>query len=237
MLIRRSVRVRSRKPAEVTLAPSSDAFGAALLAHHEGRAEGRELLLEGRGQRDDARIASVRVLPRAEDWQPWEREFLANIRGPVLDLGCGAGRHAINIQQRGIDVTGIDVSPGAVEVCRKRGLRDVRLQDLRVPPDDKSWQTVLMMCGNFGLACGWDETRVLLQRLHQVCAADAVLIADAVDGPLVRLRLHFGDVETPWWDLLNLPPSEVEPLIEGTGWTLEEHIVDGLQHAMRLRNG
>ncbi len=219
----------------MTLAPSNDAFGEALLAHLEGRTDGRELLLE---VKDGPTIPAMRpsaFFLEPEHWQHWERDLLVNVQGPVLDLGCGAGRHAIHLQERGVDVTGIDVSPGAVEVCRRRGLRDVRLHDLRMPPDDKSWQTVLMLCGNFGLAGGWDETRDLLARLHLVCGTDAILVADAADGPLVRLRLRFGDVATPWWDLLNLPPPDVAPLIEGTGWMLEEHVVDGSAHAMRLR--
>ena len=221
----------------MVLTPANDAFGEALLAHHDGRADGRELLLEVKDGPTMPAMHPSAFFLGPEEWQPWERDFLANVRGPVLDLGCGAGRHALHLQERGVDVTGIDVSPGAVEVCRRRGLRDARLHDLRAPPDDKRWQTVLMMCGNFGLAGGWDETRELLMGLHKACAVDAVLIADAADGPLVRLRLRFGDVTTPWWDLLNLSPSDVEPLIEGTGWTLDEHIVAGREHALRLRSG
>ena len=66
-------------------------------------------------------------------------------------------------------------------VCGARGVRDARVQDLTDPPADRPWATVLLLCGNLGLAGGWDETRALLARLAALCAPDAVLLADSVD--------------------------------------------------------
>ncbi len=39
----------------------------------------------------------------------------------VLDLGCGFGRHAIPLAERGYDVTGLDLSPRQLEVARQLG--------------------------------------------------------------------------------------------------------------------
>ncbi len=60
-------------------------------------------------------------------WQPVERRAMRFVRGRVLDLGCGAGRVCLHLQERGLDVVGIDTSPGAIEACRRRGVRDARL--------------------------------------------------------------------------------------------------------------
>ena len=52
-------------------------------------------------------------------WDWWDRELLPEVfKGPILDLGCGAGRAALYYQARGFAVTAVDSSPGAVEVCR-----------------------------------------------------------------------------------------------------------------------
>ncbi len=75
--------------------------------------------------------------------------------GAVLDLGAGAGRHSVHLQDWGHEVTAVDASPGAVAVCRARGIRDVRLADLRSLEADRRWDTVLLMCGNLGLAGDW----------------------------------------------------------------------------------
>jgi hypothetical protein len=241
----------------VILANREDAFGAALLAHIEGTAGDRVLLLEVDDGRVMPAMSPSEFFKDPDGWLYWERELLEDVTEPVLDLGCGAGRHALFLQEQGMHVVGLDNSPGAVKVCERRGLKDVRLADLREPPDDEAWGTVLLMCGNFGLAGGWDETREFLARLHGTCSPGASIVADSVDPTLnndptsvayraakrsegrhegeVGLRLRFGECVTPYWQLLNLPPSDVEPLISGTGWSLETQIVEGMDHAMRLQ--
>jgi SAM-dependent methyltransferase len=44
--------------------------------------------------------------------------------GPVVDLGCGPGAHALALARRGYDVLGVDGSPRMVEVARTRAARD-----------------------------------------------------------------------------------------------------------------
>jgi SAM-dependent methyltransferase len=177
--------------------------------------------------------------------------------GPVLDLGAGAGRHSLLMQELGHHVTAIDISPGAVDVCRRRGVRDARVADLTEPPTDQRWHAVLLMCGNLGLAGGWDKTRELLARLAETCADDAVIVADSVDptdtpdehpiarrtpdaerdvnAGLVTLRLRYGPLVSPWTRLLNVPAADVDPLVEGTGWRLDRHERLGADHYVVLR--
>ena len=192
-----------------------------------------------------------------EAWPWWERDALAHVEGPVLDLGCGAGRHALHLQERGLEVVAVDHSPGAVDVCRRRGIVDARLGDLSDPPTDKKWRTVLLMCGNLGVAGGWDDTRRLLAELSTTCAEDAVVIADTVDPTetndprqlahiesncekgrhrgMSRLRLRYREMVTPWWDQLNVPKAEMGALVGGTGWSVEVHLEDGIDHLVQLR--
>jgi len=58
-----------------------------------------------------------------EEWWLIEKKAMEFVKGKVLDIGCGAGRHSIYLQEKGFDVTGIDISPLAVKVCRLRGLK------------------------------------------------------------------------------------------------------------------
>ena len=141
-----------------------DAFGRALLDQHEGRSS--DLLLES----DDGSLGPADVQPAAfflprPAWPPWEQHVLSLATGAVLDLGAGAGRHSLHLQDSGHDVTAVDASPGAVAVCRARGIRDVRLADLTRLETEQRWDTVLLMCGNLGLAGDWVPTRRLLTRL------------------------------------------------------------------------
>jgi len=61
-----------------------------------------------------------------------EAELLALslCRGKVLDIGAGAGSHTLVLQRQGLEVTALEVSPGAANVMQKRGVKTVVQQDV-----------------------------------------------------------------------------------------------------------
>lgn len=215
-----------------------DAWGAALLDHFDGRPVPPPQL-----EVDDGTVVPAMHpgwffrAPGAWDW--WDRELLALVdTGPVLDLGAGAGRASIHLQDLGIEVTAVEGSPGAADVCRRRGVRDVRDGDLNDPPADRPWATVLLLCGNLGLGGTWEGNRSLLRRLAQITAPGALLIGDSVNyegRPEIGLRIRYKDLVTPWWRQRNVSRSEIPALIEGTGWVIERQLEDGPDHAIALR--
>jgi SAM-dependent methyltransferase len=161
----------------------------------------------------------------------------------VLDIGAGAGRHSLEAQRRGLEVVAIDISPGAVETCRRRGVRDARLLPLEEIDEQLGvFDTALLMCGNLGLAGNALETSAFLRRLHDVTSSDGRIVFDTVDphvendvGDLaylernrvtgrmpgeVTIRIRYGGLATPWFTLLCLSPDELGALAEGTGWRL-----------------
>ena len=100
----------------------------------------------------------------------------------MLDVSCGAGRHSLEAQRRGLGVVAIDISPGAVEVCRRRGVRDVRLLPLAaVDASLGAFDTVLMMCGNFGLVGTAEEAELVLRTLHAMTTPSARIVLDSID--------------------------------------------------------
>lgn len=109
--------------------PSQDAFGTALLDYLDGK-DVAPLALEVQGGKTGPAMHPEWFFRSFERWDWWDQQILPQVEhDPVLDLGAGAGRAALYLQERGLSVTAVDASPGAVEVCRRRGVADVRLGD------------------------------------------------------------------------------------------------------------
>ena len=217
-----------------------DAWGAALLDHLAGHVVDGLVLEVDDGTAVPAMAPEWFFRPEPE-WEPEERALLSMVTdGPVLDLGAGAGRSALHLLQRGLRVAAVESSPGAAEVCRRRGVQDVRQQDLNDPPADQPWRVILLLCGNLGLGGSWDGNRRLLGRLAEVSAPDATLNADSIEytgRAEIGLRIRYGQTVTPWWRQRNVGAGEVEALVEGTGWRIEQHrrSPNGFDHYLALR--
>lgn len=100
------------------------------------------------------------------DLRPAEAQFLSELPkgAKLLDIGCGSGRFSVNAAKLGFDVTGIDITPAAIEASRKRaeaaGLKNVRFMvaDITETPLDEQFDYVF--CPRFVInAIATDERR------------------------------------------------------------------------------
>src|SRR3954447_8299495 len=132
-------------------------------------------------ERDDGLINGApadHYLAEPDAWQPHDHRALRLCRGHVLDIGCGAGRTAIELQRRGTAVTGLDTSPGAIEVSRKRGLRDTVLNTVDAYGHSSArYHTFLMLGNNLGLLESRERARTFLDALATLARPGARIIA------------------------------------------------------------
>src|SRR5918997_1614432 len=120
-----------------------------------------------------------------DEFPPLERLAIDRCRGRVLDVGAGSGCHSLALQERGLQVTAIEVSPALVEILRDRGVRDVRMgtwMDLEAEPFD----TVLMMMNGLGLAETLPGLRRFFREARRLVRPDGQVLADSTD---VRVRM------------------------------------------------
>jgi SAM-dependent methyltransferase len=222
------------------LTNEQDAFGHAVWDHYHGK-NAFEIIERSDG-RFDISSGPSSYLAEPALWGPHERAPLEkHAHGRVLDIGCNAGRHALFLQERGLDVLGVDVSPLAIAVAKERGLETAEVRSI----DELSaklglFDTILMLGNNFGLFGNAAKARRLLRRFRTMTRPAATLIAESLNvyetkdpdhlaylaanrergrmGAQIRMRARYKRFATPWFDYLMVSPAEMEGLLEGTGW-------------------
>ena len=227
----------------VTVAPDEDAYGALLLAALEGR-DAAEVM-----EREDGTVWAGDggdYLDPPRKWPATERRMLRFARGRVLDVGCAAGRVALALQDRGREVVAIDESPLAVEVARRRGVRDARALSLAdVGGSLGLFDTVLIVRNNVGLG-GPEGARGLLERIAAITTARGRLITDSVDPYRIddeairsgtvaggtgvfgrRLRVRHGRFASPWFHYVMTTPDAFAALVADSPFRVERIIDDG----------
>ncbi len=108
-----------------------------------------------------------------------EKQALKLAKGKVLDVGCGAGNHSLYLQEKGIDVKGIDISEGAVEVCRLRGLNQVELKHLL--DVNESYDTILLLMNGSGIFQELSQVSRYLIHLKSIMNANGQVLIDSSD--------------------------------------------------------
>lgn len=227
----------SKAPA--TLAPEADGYGRLIFDHYRGLPSVEVI------ERDDGFISTSAGAPAYfapfELWPAHQRRAIRFARGRVLDVGCGAGRAALHLQERGHDVTAIDSSPLAIKTCRLRGVRDARVLPItRVSRRLGEFDSIVMFGNNFGLFGSLKRARWLLRRFYGLTSPAARILAESRDpyrgtqpdhreyrrlnrgrGRLpgqLRLRVCCARARTPWFDYLLVSPREMHSIAAGTGW-------------------
>lgn len=113
-----------------------------------------------------------------------EQRALSLCRGRVLDLGAGAGRHALELQDRDIDVTALDISRDAVQVMRDRGVRDARLGNLEALDSD-TFDTILLLMHGIGIVGTLSGLETFLERAREILNPNGRIVCDSADLSII----------------------------------------------------
>jgi SAM-dependent methyltransferase len=149
--------------------------GAALLDYLQGN-RAATLICYQDGQRDDVPAAFW----FRDQIDPLEQLALDLCRGTVLDVGAGAGIHALELQRRGLAVTAIDVASECVSIMAMRGVREVTHADL-YEFDGGPFDTILCLCNGLDKVGTLNQLPGFLDRMRALLAPGGQLIADSFD--------------------------------------------------------
>jgi SAM-dependent methyltransferase len=231
------------------LSPKEDAFGQEMWACYNGE-EASEIVERDDGFFNASPKGPALYFSEYEDWDQIDRKAMEFVKGRVLDIGCGAGRHSLYLQKMGLNVLGIDSSPLAIKVCKLRGLKRARVmpvEELDFKPD--SFDTVIMLGSNFGLFGSFEKAKRLLKKLHKMTSRNGLIVASTrdtykTDNPdhleyhklnkkrgrmagQLRVRIRFRKCIGRWFDYLIVSKKEMEEILKGTGWKIREFIDSG----------
>ena len=155
-----------------------DLFGKAILDYQTGN-KPEDLITET--SISEADEMSVAYLFRSFDEMPiLEQKALKLSKGKILDVGCGAGSHSLYLQQKGFDVTSIDISPNAIKACTLRGLKKAKVQDVMTLENEK-FDTILLLMNGAGMCGKLKNITKFLQKLKSLLTENGQILVDSSD--------------------------------------------------------
>ena len=200
-------------------------------------------------ERDDGLIngaPAAHYLDGPADWQPYDHRAVDRARGETLDIGTGAGRIALLLQERGVPVTGLDTSAGRAggEPAPRRPASWCTAPSTRTSRTAPRYDTFLLLGNNLGLFEGRERAPAFLAALAALARPGAQIIAHGTDPYGTRTRCTrlpraqprvgagsavssgsgcaTGELSTEWFDYLVCSADEFAALVHGTGWRLTD---------------
>jgi SAM-dependent methyltransferase len=199
-------------------------------------------------ERDDGLIDATyagKYLAVPPQWPGFEQRALTRIEGRTLDIGAGAGRLALALQEQGLPVVALDTSPGAVEVAKLRGVRETVCATVDTyARGGARFDTFVLFGNNVGLLESRRRAPVLLTVLASMARPGARLVAQGTDpygtesavhmsyharnraagrmGGQLRLRVRHRELATEWFDYLLCSTTELADLVASSSWRIEE---------------
>jgi SAM-dependent methyltransferase len=183
-----------------------------------------------------------------DDMPDLELFAINECRGKVLDIGAGAGSHALLLQDRGVDVTAIDISPLAVQVMQQRGVKKAFEADIYTYRPGR-FDTLLLLMNGIGLAGDLDGLKILLAHLKILLNPGGQILFDSSDinylyeGDLpankyygeIAYQYQYKQLQTDWFKWLYIDEQTLMKVAAEIGFRAEVLVEDEYdQYLVRL---
>ncbi len=169
-----------------------DPMGRAILDYHKTGKADRLRVFSPMFEEDE--IPLTTLFRSYEDMPEIERKALDMAKGKVLDVGAGAGCHSLVLQERGIDVTAIDISPLSVKTMKERGVKKVLEQDFFTL--EGQYDTILMLMNGIGIVGTLERMPEFFKQLDKILAHGGQVLCDSSDISYV-FETEDGIIELP----------------------------------------
>ena len=186
----------------------------------------------------------------AQQMPPLEHAALQLCRGRILDIGAGAGSHALCLQDQARNITALEISAQSCDVMKQRGVQNIVQQDI-FHYTAEPYDTLLLLMNGIGLAGTLDGLRKFLQQATRLLKPGGQLIFDSSDVAYVYknhfpdLKNYYGEIayryqykgkKTDWFNWLYIDRYTLSSLAASEAWR-EEFITEDEngQYLVRLQ--
>ncbi|TKK70250.1 class I SAM-dependent methyltransferase [Ilyomonas limi] len=227
---------------------SNDVLGAALHDYYFSKKQGKLWIINQYGPKEEMPVAMY--FRQYNDMPLPEQAALQYCKGKILDIGAGAGSHALWLQQHGHAVTAIDTSAKAVEVMQHRGITKPLHQDIFDYTGDQ-FDTLLLLMNGIGLVNTISGLQRFLQHAKQLLLPGGQLLFDSSDvayiyegNPLPRqyyygetaYRYQYKKQKTEWFTWLYIDKKLLKQIAVAEGYAVKFIAEDEYgQYLVRLK--
>lgn len=109
-----------------------------------------------------------------------EKQALKLAKGKILDVGCGAGSHALYLKDKGFEILPIDISENAIKTCQLRGLENAEIIDV-LSLNNQKFDTILLLMNGTGIFGKLNKVAQYLNHLKSLLNVGGQILIDSSD--------------------------------------------------------
>ncbi|WP_430399369.1 class I SAM-dependent methyltransferase [Flavobacterium sp.] len=157
-----------------------DLFGKAILDYQTNNSPEDIITETSISEADEMNVSylfrSYKEMPKLE------QKALQLAKGKVLDVGSGAGSHALYLQnERKLEVTAIDISENAIKACELRGLKNAEVVNVLDLDTCEKFDTILLLMNGTGVFGKLNQITTYLQKLKNLLNDGGQILIDSSD--------------------------------------------------------
>ena len=171
-----------------------DLFGKALLDFQNGNYS--EDIMTSTNISDEDALPIPYLFRDYKDMPKLEQKALKLSKGSILDVGCGSGSHSLYLQKKGFKIKAIDISKGAIEVTKHRGVLQAAI--LNVLDETETFDTILLLMNGTGIFQELTQVSKYLSHLKSLLNPNGQILIDSSD-----IKYMYEDEDGGYWMDMN----------------------------------
>lgn len=174
-----------------------------------------------------------------------EQKALQLCLGKTLDIGAGAGSHALYLQSKEVDVTALDISELCMQTARDRGVQQTIVTDFFDLQTKQKFDTLLLLMNGIGICEDIYGFPIFLDRAKNLLNPNGQIIFDSSDIAYMYdlddeiTTNYYGEFicaygykkqKTEWFSWLYLDFNSMKKIAKQLGWKVEKIYEDNHYH-------